>query len=76
MLLNIDGVVVFVFVSIIIPCMSWGRRNEQRARTRNVEICKFSQERIKALLFVVPVDLDVGCESTPSYWMEGENKLT
>jgi hypothetical protein len=54
LLLNLDGVVAFVFLSVIIP---WGRRNVQRARARNVEICQFSQERIKALLFVVPVDL-------------------
>jgi hypothetical protein len=26
-------------------------------RSRNVEICELSQKRIKALLFVVPIDL-------------------
>jgi len=53
-------VVAFVFARIIIPRVLGRRGNEQRARTRNVEICEFSQKRIKALLFIVPIDLAVG----------------
>jgi hypothetical protein len=59
LLLSIDGVVVFVFVGIVIPRVLGRRGDEQRARTRNVEICQFSQKRIKALLFVVPIDLAI-----------------
>jgi hypothetical protein len=51
--------VVFVFVRIIVPRALGGRGDKQRAWTRNVEICEFSQKCIKALLFTVPVDLAV-----------------
>ena len=50
---------VCVFVRIVIPCVLGRRRDEQRARTRNVEICEFSQKRIKAFLFIVPIYLAI-----------------
>jgi hypothetical protein len=50
---GVGGVVTIVLVA------PGGRGFGQHGRTRNVEICEFSQKRIEALLLAVPIDLIV-----------------